>query len=148
MGVEFFGDWNNSADERKRYREKKNVYYKNNIPCIYLFPDNLGIIDHIFRRRMIKELKRCNFKKELFYFSAKQLINDRGSLFIWLFLALILISVVATNNSEDNSLLYILSFILAYQLYRLGKGYLIFFKEKRFKIQGVLKSFKLIERAN
>jgi hypothetical protein len=63
--VEFFGLWNSSKEDRSRYREKKNLYFENNIPCIYLYPENLGFLDYIFKRRMIDLLSKLSMKKQL-----------------------------------------------------------------------------------
>ena len=62
--VEFLGRWNIESN-RKKYNEKKNIYKNNNIPCVYLYPDNLGILSFIFKRRLKKVLKE--HKKNLAY---------------------------------------------------------------------------------
>lgn len=64
--VEFCGRWNKNEEERKRYNEKRNVYDKNNVACIYLYPDNLGWIKYLFNYRAMKELKDRGKKKDLF----------------------------------------------------------------------------------
>jgi hypothetical protein len=66
--VEFFGLWNVSEAEKERYREKKRVYYANKIPCIYLYPENLGFLKYAFNYRVKQELKRKGMRKELFKF--------------------------------------------------------------------------------
>ena len=64
--VEFLGKWNNE-EKRQEYREKRQVYNENNIRCIYLYPDNLGILGLIFKRRLKKELlKSPKLKWQLF----------------------------------------------------------------------------------
>ena len=67
--VEFFGMWNVRDEKKNDYREKKAVYALNNIPCIYLYPENLGIIHYSFNKRMRTVLKRYNKNKELFRFN-------------------------------------------------------------------------------
>ncbi|MFH1399386.1 MAG: hypothetical protein ABIG95_04725 [Candidatus Woesearchaeota archaeon] len=49
--IEFLGRQNNQKD-RERYLEKKIVYAKNTVPCIYIYPENLGILKFIFRKRL------------------------------------------------------------------------------------------------
>ena len=61
--VEFFGLWNNMGNDD--YKQKKEVYRKNNIPCIYLYPENLGIIEYIFDKRLQIVLEKHDLKKEL-----------------------------------------------------------------------------------
>lgn len=64
--IEFLGKWN-SEEGRKKYAEKMRIYELNKIPCVYIYPDNLGILGFIFRRRIKKELQKCpNLKWQLF----------------------------------------------------------------------------------
>jgi hypothetical protein len=62
--VEFLGRWNVESN-RKEYKEKMRIYKENNIPCVYLYPDNLGILNFIFKRRLKKELKKHDMKWQL-----------------------------------------------------------------------------------
>lgn len=55
--IEFLGRWN-IEENRAKYQKKKEIYEKNNIPCVYLYPDNLGILEFIFRRRVRDVLKK------------------------------------------------------------------------------------------
>ncbi len=71
--VEFEGKYND-PEERMRYREKKNVYKRNDLPVIYIYPDNLGFIDYIFRMRLIKLLRDRNMKWQLFKYWSRQFI--------------------------------------------------------------------------
>jgi hypothetical protein len=70
--IEFFGKWNTSEDEKARYREKKSIYFKNAVPCIYLYPENLGIIEHVFHYRIRQTLRQHGMKREL----RKYLLHD------------------------------------------------------------------------
>lgn len=66
--IEFLGKWND-PDSRKSYQEKKHTYEHNNIPCVYIYPDNLGILDTIFRMRTEEQLeKNPNLKPQLIKF--------------------------------------------------------------------------------
>lgn len=69
--VEFMGLWNQSKEERERYREKMRVYARNNLPCVYLFPENLGTLDHSFHRRLTEVLLRHGKKRELLRYNFK-----------------------------------------------------------------------------
>lgn len=55
--IEFLGKWN-EEEARIKYNRKRKIYEKNRIPCIYIYPDNLGIFDFIFTRRLKEELKK------------------------------------------------------------------------------------------
>jgi hypothetical protein len=51
--IEFFGMWNKIGEQKDiEYRAKKAVYKANNIPCVYLYPENLGILPHILDKRI------------------------------------------------------------------------------------------------
>ena len=55
--IEFLGMWDNPNPEHKiRYKKKMSVYRDNKIPCIYLWPNNLGTLDWIIRRRLRETL--------------------------------------------------------------------------------------------
>jgi len=56
--VEFFGQWNAGDKHRERYKSKKEVYKNNNVPCVYLYPENLGILKFVFKRRLKAELTK------------------------------------------------------------------------------------------
>lgn len=124
--LEFNGRWNNTKEDRIRYRKKKEVYAKNNLPCIYLYPENLGIIEFVFPKRLIEELKKHSMKKELLRFQFKRLFDDRGSLFAWLFLA-ILFLLWLPKWEEDKEVIIGFIGVIGYQLYRLVMGYYKFF---------------------
>lgn len=67
--MEFFGRWNVSEKAKNKYREKIRVYKENKIPCIYLYPDNLGILDFIFPKRLRQTLKIHKLKSQLFKYN-------------------------------------------------------------------------------
>ncbi|KAA5823573.1 hypothetical protein FPF71_12790 [Algibacter amylolyticus] len=121
--VEFLGKWFVSEKEKDRYREKKRVYQENDIPCIFLYPENLGIIDFILPSRAIKEFKKHSLTKELWLFRSK---------FLWLYkqenlvLIAVLIAILISGNfiwQEDVNLILILISIICYQIYSIIKFY-------------------------
>jgi hypothetical protein len=124
--IEFNGRWNNSKEDRVRYRVKKEVYRKNNLPCIYLYPENLGIIGFVFTKRLIVELQKKSMTKELRFFQLKRFIDDRGSLFILMFLS-ILVYNGDFNWEENSTTLYVCIGVFVYQIYKLIKGIYNFF---------------------
>jgi hypothetical protein len=124
--IEFNGRWNNSKEDRVRYRVKKEVYRKNNLPCIYLYPENLGIIGFVFTKRLIVELQKKSMTKELRFFQLKRFIDDRGGLFILIFIS-ILVYNGDFNWEEDSTVLYACISVFVFQIYRLIKGIYNFF---------------------
>ena len=107
--IEFFGKWD-SEDGKSKYRKKKEIYYKNNIPCVYLYPDNLGILEIIFRRRLRDVLKtHPELKFQRFLFNLDLLIEKH--------LFSIIILVMLTYFIKDNIGRVISFLILIYYLY-------------------------------
>ena len=124
--IEFNGRWNNSKEDRVRYRAKKEVYRKNNLPCIYLYPENLGIIDFVFTKRLIVELKNKSLIKQLRLFQLKRFWDDRGGLFLWIGLSL-MVYAGDFNWEENSTTLYACIGIIFRQIYRLIDGVYKFF---------------------
>ena len=69
MYVEFLGQWDVDEDARNRYREKRKVYLKNDIPFIEIYPNQLGILGFVFPYRMRKALKERGMLTELWRFN-------------------------------------------------------------------------------
>jgi hypothetical protein len=121
--VEFLGKWFVSEKEKNRYREKKRVFKENDIPCVFLYPENLGIIDFILPNRAIKEFKKHGLTKALWLFRLK---------FLWLYkqdnilLFFGLVFLMAWGNfiwEEDSNFILIVLSILIYQVYTIIKFY-------------------------
>ncbi|MBS3096497.1 hypothetical protein J4480_03590 [Candidatus Woesearchaeota archaeon] len=117
--VEFFGKWNVPKD-REKYRKKKEIYEKNRIPCVYLYPDNLGILDFIFNRRLREVLSKYpNLKLQKFLYNLNIIFDRYG---LWL-IALI----IGIYYTKDVKIRIILSILLIYSLYLVMKS--TFFKK-------------------
>lgn len=127
--IEYQGQWNKNDEAMMRYNQKKQLYSLNSIPCIYLYPENLGIIDYIYNKRLTVELIKFKFTKELFRHRFHRLIDDRGDLFFWLSLAIVLLFTVdyKTNPENNYQVLICLGSIIVFQLFRLTRGYIKFF---------------------
>lgn len=127
--IEYQGQYNKNDEAMLRYNQKKQLYNSNRIPCIYLYPENLGIIDYIYNNRLTVELKKFKLTKELFRHRIRRLIKDRGDLFFWLSLAILLLFTTDYKTKpENNYQVYIsLGSIIFFQLFRLTRGYIKFF---------------------
>jgi len=79
--IEFLGQWNNPG-EKERYKKKMSVYTKNKIPCIYLWPDNLGTLDWMFKRRMRATLLKYNKKSTLLRYEFKNYFEKNGMIIL------------------------------------------------------------------
>jgi len=123
--IEYLGQWDKSEEANIRYKEKKQVYTKNNIPCIYLYSENLGIIEYIFDKRLKVELKKYNLKKELFSYRKKLFIDERGSVFLWFFLSVFILCTYNYHDKPKENFSFVTTFslIILFQLYRFIKGY-------------------------
>lgn len=125
MYVEFFGYWYESDEHKAGYKEKMKVYSKNNIPCVYIFPENLGIIKYSFENRLKKELKKHNFKKELFNLNVTQMIDKRGKALSHLII-LILFLIAFQFDSEAEAYWQattIVGLLTLYPLFRIVSYY-------------------------
>jgi hypothetical protein len=84
--VEFLGKWNDEQF-KEEYKHKMAQYHKNNIPCIYFYPDNLGILNFLFKKRIRKELKKHKMRWQLFKFNFDEYKKQNGvTVLILLFL--------------------------------------------------------------
>lgn len=80
--MEFEGQWNRD-DKKQFYWDKKQAYKKNKIPCIYIYPENLGIIDYLFHERMLTVLKEHGMNKERMKYKIWRFITSKAQLLFW-----------------------------------------------------------------
>jgi len=90
--LEFLGKWN-EIEKRAGYNEKKEVYRKNGIPCIYIYPDNLGPIDWFFKNRLRTVLLQFNKTGILWKYEIRRYLKE----FSTLLLTLIVIAYISKN---------------------------------------------------
>jgi hypothetical protein len=73
--VEFLGQWDH-PDRKRDYKEKMALYENNKKPCVYIYPDNLGTLNDIFKMRLQKELEKYpELKWQLIQFKRDKLKN-------------------------------------------------------------------------
>ncbi|MFT4308214.1 MAG: hypothetical protein ACMXYM_02485 [Candidatus Woesearchaeota archaeon] len=65
--IEFLGKWDDPK-EREEYKTKMSVFFQNRVPCVYIWPDNLGTLDWTLRRRIRESLLKFNKRWSLFIF--------------------------------------------------------------------------------
>jgi hypothetical protein len=139
--VEFFGLWNTVKCED--YKSKKKIYEINDIPCIYIYPENLGIIKFIFDKRLQNELSKRNLKKELFKYRFLK-FKKNGEykyyitfiLFILLFIPWKLYSLpkIRTGDYVLSSIFILIMMYLAYEFYQ---SYLDFTQRDKFTLDKI-----------
>jgi len=129
--VEFFGYWNVSEEAKEGYREKKRVYDANNLPCVYIYPENLGILPFLFKRRAIEALRKNGKLKKLkkyrwklfFDFIFEEWVRPKTFL-ILLGLGFFISTGIFLFYWGAAALLYVI-----YLVYKLYKAYYYFFNE-------------------
>ncbi|MFL5740177.1 MAG: hypothetical protein ACJ75B_08160 [Flavisolibacter sp.] len=129
--VEYYGQWNIES-QKNRYREKKQVYQNNQLPCIILYPENLGVITYIFPKRMFEVLKRYRMDRELKKYKWKLMLENKGFRLLLLAFALLVIGSTYPWKNDKTWLWVGLAFTL-YQSYLFRKEYrTLFYKEQVF----------------
>ena len=91
--LEFLGDWEKEEGE-DRYKKKMRVYKENNISCIYIWPNNLGCLNWIFKERLRAELLKRKEYQMLFSFEIKKIRTTEWILFM---MALIIFGTILQN---------------------------------------------------
>jgi hypothetical protein len=130
--VEFCGMWNQSEEKKAEYKEKMVIYRKNAIPCIFIFPENLGIIHYVFNKRIRAELKKYRMNKELYRYNLEKLVEDRIDSIIAL--AFWILLIVAIFFDRDAELFWqtfiVLLGLIVHSAWKIWKGY------KKYFLQG------------
>jgi hypothetical protein len=91
--LEFLGDWEKEEGE-DRYKEKMRVYRENNISCIYIWPNNLGSLNWIFKERLRAKLLECKKYRMLFLFEIEKIWRTEWISFM---IALIILGTITQN---------------------------------------------------
>lgn len=78
--VEYFGNYNASKERRAEYDKKVQVYLKNSIPTVFIYPHELGFLDYAFHSKIIKvlQIKKFNLKKQLLRYRIKRYFQKEG----------------------------------------------------------------------
>ena len=92
MFVEFNGLYNESKEDRARYKKKMKVYHENRIPFIALYSDNIGALDYFFFERLGEILHTHKMNKQLIKYEWTIFFKDNsiailvilGSFLVWL----------------------------------------------------------------
>lgn len=138
--VEFYGLWNKNIKDGD-YKEKKEVYSRNGKACVYLYPENLGVLHFTFDKRLQKELIRFDKKKELRKYKRFKFLKAKTENLILLTLFLTyFICLLCTSKSAENyhNALLVTSLLIAYQCYLLFKAYRSIYIKMNFSLLKVL----------
>ncbi len=120
--IEYFGQWNVEA-QRERYMEKRRAYIANKIPCIFLYPENLGILNFIFHKRLVHVLERYKMEKELKAYHLREFYRERQDNFVMLLIScVILFFAWPWTDPENKTLFFIGAAMFVYQCYLIVKS--------------------------
>jgi hypothetical protein len=138
--VEFFGLWNNAGNEE--YRQKKDVYWKNNIPCIYIYPENLGIIGYTFDKRIQMVFEKFSMKNEHRKYKKHKLmesgeLKNRGGILIICIISLCIAFFSVGVASLDWSIVISVALIALYQVDSLYDLYMDIFKRNKYSLDNL-----------
>ncbi|TNF48601.1 MAG: hypothetical protein EP305_05150 [Bacteroidetes bacterium] len=131
--IEYDGYWHL---DKERYQAKKIVYENNNIPCIYLYPENLGVLDFFLDKRLQQVLERHNMTDKLKKYYRYKFWESERNRFIGIgFLILLIGALLLLNDEKEGAGIYIfLSAIIVYQIFRIWTIYLAIFKHKKYPL--------------
>lgn len=122
--IEYFGQWNNEK-EKPRYREKRKVYINNKIPCIILYPENLGIIEFVFHKRLDYVFNRYQMENQRKKYYFDQVKDETGDRILYIIIALLIIffNYDSSINLFDNYWFMTGIGLLLFQLYKIFSQY-------------------------
>lgn len=136
--VEFLGQWG-IAEGKKRYLEKMAVYKSNNIPCVYLYPENLGFIDFSFDKRLQIVLKKHNKFKELSKYKRFKLWKGESERLLFIGFIVAVMCVVDYKNNPGNNIAWVLGATagLCFQFYKILTTYNKIYKLNRYPLSNL-----------
>ena len=109
--VEYFGNYNTTKERRAEYDKKVQVYLKNGIPTVFIYPHELGFLDYAFHSKIIKvlKIKKFNLDKQLLRYKIKRYFEKEGfNNSIMLLTSIITIAaLIYRRDLEKNLLAYI-----------------------------------------
>lgn len=115
--VEYFGNYNSTKERRAEYDKKVQVYLKNGIPTVFIYPHELGFLDYAFHNKIIKVLKieKFNLKKQLLRYRIKRYFQKEGYLnTLFLLMSIILfIAIKFRQTIKEDLLLYLAAFTIS-----------------------------------
>ncbi|MDO7172274.1 hypothetical protein [Mariniflexile sp. AS56] len=135
--VEYYGWYNKSKISRNEYDLKTQVYIKNSLPTIVIYPHELGFIDYAFHTKMLTILRYPKFYKlkNSMIYKMNRYFNKGKGYYLFLSLVLLVISISALYESKREYdfffIIYILSFGISFGLIlqSFRNVYFIFFKD-------------------
>lgn len=121
--IEYFGQYNFSEEKRTEYDKKAEVFTKNNIPTVFIYPQELEHLEYAFHFKILEVLKlqKFNLRKSLFLYRLNRFkqnfVNTKGfggftNLFLSIFLFVFILGVSAGFSVKAEMVLLYSSFSL------------------------------------
>ena len=98
-------------------REKIKVFKQNHIPCIFLYPENLGYIDFVFDHRMLEALKENHKEDVLTRYKKWKFLAGTKDNFFGIILCVVFWLLMYAIKAEGKALLWAL---LAYNFFKIA----------------------------
>lgn len=133
--VEFFGHWNTSEEYREDYRIKKKVYTQNNIPCVFLYPENLGYIHFVFDHRLMEALKNHYKEKELKKYKRWKWLKGTKDNFWGIALCIVVLALMVLLKEEGKAVIVLL---ILYNIYKIITVWNLIYVKKTYSISRML----------
>lgn len=133
--VEFFGHWNTNDEYREAYRIKKKVYRQNNIPCVFIYPENLGYIHFAFDYRLMEALTNTNKENELKKYKKWKFLKGTKDNFWGIVFCLIVFGIMVLIKEEGKAIIF---FLLLYNIYRIISVWNLIYVKKSYSISRML----------
>lgn len=138
--IEFFGLWSKNVKDDD-YKAKKLLYRNNGIACVYLYPENLGVLSFSLDKRIQRTLMENGKFKELRKYHWFKLL--RGRMTEWFFGIILLAILIALlinyrpRQVDHNQILFI-SILLSFCIYRICFAYRKIFIANKFSLNYLL----------
>ena len=130
--VEYNGFWQENKDH---YKEKISAYSKNKIPCVYLYPENLGVLDFVFDRRIQQTFIENKMDKELKKYHWYKYRKGEINRFYGILAAIAFGMWVLVADRSNYFISVGLLFVAVYQGYRLFNAYKNIFKLNNYSLK-------------
>lgn len=138
--IEFYGLWSKNVKDDD-YKLKKVVYRNNGIACVYLYPENLGVIHYSFDKRLQKQLiENGKFRelKKYHWFKFFKTRNVNIGYFSIFFTYLFYMIITYQNTSGYNEAMIFSILVILFQSYRILTAYNSIFVKMKFSLLKVM----------
>lgn len=136
--IEFLGQWNNPED-KKRYIKKMEIYKSNNIPCVYLYPENLGFLPFAFDKRLQQTLAKSELHSELNKYKFYKLFKGESTRLVFIAFFIFLLFMIDYKKDPDSNTPIVIGVvgIIGYQIFKITLAYMNAFKLNKYPLSKV-----------